>query len=531
AMDYDNPFDLVEEIKQYTIKDGLSDNTIKSILEDENGNLWLGSNSGLSFFEINSNSFTNFNESDGLTGDDLNLSSALKTEDNFMFWGSTTGIILFEPNQIKSSTFIPNIVFTEFQVFNEDVKAGTGSPLAQNISFAKEIRLSHSQNVFSLQFAALDYNSSNTIHYAYKMEGFDKDWIYSGSRRFVTYTNLNSGSYLFKVKATNSDGVWSDKVKEILIVIEPPWWRTIWAYVLYLVIIFVGLILIRRTELNRTRLRNELRIREIEAEKLRELEKIKSRFFANLSHEFRTPLMLIKGPVEQLLSGKEINQEEQIRLIERNSEKLQYLIDQLLELTQLESNSIFLKAKKANLIPIVKGIFYSFSSLAEQKIISLRYNSTGDRIFAWIDRDKFEKILNNLLSNAFKFTSENGNISVSISTDITAGKEIALVSVRDTGIGIPKDNIDKIFDRFYQVDDSSRRAYSGSGIGLSLVQELVDLHKWEIKVKSELGVGTEFILQIPLDDNYLNENQKVKDNTKAADDKFEKNEEHHSIAE
>ena len=522
---------LVIKTSQKTIKDGLANNIIKSILKDNDGNLWLGTNSGLTFFNVQSNTLTNYNESDGIIGNEINISSALKAKTNLMFFGSASGIILFNPSQIYKSDYKPNVIFTDFQIFNENIKAGEESPLKENITYAKQIRLSYSQNVFSLQFASLDYNSPGTIKYAYKMEGFDNDWIVSYKRRFVTYTNLNSGEYTFKVKATNSDGVWLDNEASISIVITPPWWRTVWAYILYGLIIVLGLYLIRRTEMNRTKLRDELRLQEIETEKFKDVEKIKSRFFANLSHEFRTPLMLIKGPVEQLLSGRKINQLELIKLIDKNSQKLQNLIDQLLELTQLESDSILLKAKKVNQVPVVRGIFHSFSSLAEQKNISIQFNSTDDKIFAWIDRDKFEKILNNLLSNAFKFTSENGNISVSISTDKIAGNEVAFVSIKDTGIGIPKDNIDKIFDRFYQIDDSSRRVYSGSGIGLSLVRELVDLHKWKINVTSELGVGTEFILQIPLDDNYLNENQKVKDDIQARDTKFEMNEEHQPVVE
>ena len=268
-------------------------------------------------------------------------------------------------------------------------------------------------------------------------------------------------------------------------------------------------------------MRDELRLRDLESKKLREIEKIKSRFFTNLSHEFRTPLMLIKGPVEQLLSGNKINQNEQIKLIQRNSDKLQNLIDQLLELSQLEASSIELRAKKENLISLLRGIFYSFSELADRKKITLKYYSVSDEILAWIDRDKFEKILNNLLSNAFKFTPENGEIRIEVVNTSIDYIHYSTISIKDSGIGIPADKVDKIFDRFYQVDDSSKRAYSGSGIGLSLVKELVDLHKWKIFVHSKEGVGTEFILQIPLDENYLSDTQKNNDVKNVKDDKIE----------
>jgi len=355
----------------------------------------------------------------------------------------------------------------------------------------------------------------------YKLEGFDDNWIKSGNRQTTTYTNLNEGTYLFKVRATNGDGQWSKNEASLKVIINAPWWRSAWAYIFYVLFIGYGLYGIRKFEINRNRLRDELRLRDLESKKLREIEKIKSRFFTNLSHEFRTPLMLIKGPVEQLLSGYKINQTEQIKLIQRNSEKLQNLIDQLLELSQLEASSIELKARKENLVTIVRGIFYSFSELADSKKITLSFNTVKDDISAWIDRDKFEKILNNLLSNAFKFTPENGTIGIEIVNTTIDYIDYTTITVKDSGIGIPSDKVDKIFDRFFQVDDSTRRAYSGSGIGLSLVKELVDLHKWEIFVHSKVEIGTEFILQIPLDENYLSDSLKIFDDKNNDEDKLE----------
>ena len=511
SINHSSPENIIKEINQFSLKQGLIDNNIKSILEDNSGNLWLGTNSGITVFDINKNIFTNYDESDGLAGDEINSSAALKTKNDLMLFGSTNGLILFKPTFIQKSEYKPKVVLTDFHIFNENIKIGNQSPLKENITSAKRINLSYDQSVFSFQFAALDYNSPNTIQYAYKMIGFDKDWIYSGTRRFVTYTNLNPGDYTFQVRASNSDGVWfEDNIASISIAIDPPWWRTVWAYILYGLIVVVGLLLIRRIEINRVKLRNEIRIRDIESEKLKEVEKIKSRFFANLSHEFRTPLMLIKGPIEQLLSKKNINQEELLKLIQRNSEQLQSLIDQLLELSQLESDLMYLRASKVNLIPILKGIFYSFSAIAEQKNISLDFFTSEDSLYGWVDADKLEKIVNNLLSNAIKFTSEKGTISLNINIKMIDNKKIIQLSIQDSGIGIPEHKIERIFDRFYQVDDSSQRAYGGSGIGLSLVRELVELHKWQIVVKSEVGIGTEFIVEIPMEDNYLNDDQKLK---------------------
>jgi signal transduction histidine kinase/ligand-binding sensor domain-containing protein/DNA-binding response OmpR family regulator len=494
----------------YKTENGLADNSIKSILEDENGNLWIGTNSGISFFDIESNKFINYSSPDGLIENEFNSGSALSSEEGLMYFGSIEGLNVFDPKQIKQSVFIPAVVLTDFQIFNQPVKVGNESPLKENINEAKAIILSHSENVFSFQFSALDFNSPQSIQYAYIMDGFDADWIYSGNRRFVTYTNLDPGKYTFKVKATNSDGIWSEDFKSILVIVNSPWWRTGWAYAFYVLLIVVGIFTARKIERNRSALRNELKMREFEAKKQRELENMKARFFANLSHEFRTPLTLIRGPIEELINKKAgDNEEEYYQLIQRNSEKLQELIDQLLELTQLENASIPLKAKQENIVSLMRGLLYSFESLAKQKNITLSFHSQNDRLISWVDRDKLEKIINNLLSNAFKFTSSNGVISVGINHTSNNDEEFAEVLISDTGIGIPKEKQERIFDRFYQVDDSSRKNYGGSGIGLALVKELVDLHKWEINVDSELGKGTEFNLKIPLWDSYLNGNEKV----------------------
>src|SRR5690606_2810599 len=335
--------------------------------------------------------------------------------------------------QIKLSNFKPSVVITDFKILNESVNINGDSPLKQSIINTKEIILPYNKDVFSFEFAALDFNSSESIQYAYILEGFDKDWIYSGNRRFVTYTNLDPGDYIFKVKATNADGVWNNKYASVKLVVKPPWWQTSWAYIAYSLIIILGLLGIRRFEMNRTKLRNELKMIEFEVKKKSELEELKSRFFANLSHEFRTPLMLIKGPLEQLKTG-EVNDNyyKNIGLIERNSNRLEVLIDQLLELSHLEKAAIPLKAKQENLNPILEGLVSTFKSAAEQKNISLKINHDLEVLTACIDRDKFEKIINNLLSNAVKFTPERGEINLDIKKIcLPEGKHIAEIIISD----------------------------------------------------------------------------------------------------
>jgi len=507
-----NLYEFDVEINSYTINDGLPDNSVNSILEDDDGNIWLGTGSGISFFNATQKQFTNFSSADGLNGTEMNQEAALKLANGVMLFGSTKGVNIFDPKKIKLSSYKPSVVITDFQLFNKSVKIGQDSPLKESIANTKEIILPYNQDVFSFEFAALDYNSPWSIQYAYQLEGFDADWIASGKRRFVTYTNLDPGNYTFKVKATNADGIWSDEYSSIKIIVNPPWWKSGWAYILYLMTIAISLYGIRRFSLSRTKLRDELKMRGFESQKLREIENMKSRFFANLSHEFRTPLMLIKGPLEQLRNGQvKGDPQNYYDLIYRNTKNLQTLIDQLLQLTQLEVEAIPIMSRNENLITILKGIFYSFESIATQKNISIEFGSDEKSICAWVDKDKLEKIINNILSNAFKFTPSGGIISLDVKNNRRDDGDFAAVKISDTGIGIPKDKLDRIFDRFYQVDDSSGRAFGGSGIGLSLVKELVELHKWKINIESEMAKGTTFILTIPLSDSYLSDKQKIKE--------------------
>lgn len=493
--------DLLNRLESeiYTVENGLPDNSIKSLIEDNRRNLWIGTSSGVSMFNPLTKRFINFSTDDGLISNDINLSAAAMLNNNLIFMGSKSGLIYFQPDYIRLSEYSPPVLITDFRVFNKSVKVSEESPLVKSIIFTDKISIPHSSNVFSISFAALDFNSPRSIKYAYKLESFDKDWIYDTARRSATYTNLYPGEYIFKVKATNSDGVWNDNIKTLKVIILPPWWQTYWAIGIYILVFVLGIWGIVRFQVNREKLRSELKRQEFEAHHLREVEKMKSRFFANLSHEFRTPLMLIKGPLEALINGKiKENISEYYKMLLRNTEKLHQLIDQLLELSQLETESIPLKTELLNLVSVVKSCFDSFMPLAKQKNINYIFNSSLQSAAVMIDKDKLEKIINNLLSNAFKFTPLDGNISVNLSSETNSDFTLAKISVIDSGIGIPKDEQEKIFNRFYQVDDSSKRSFGGSGIGLALVKELVTLHKWNIKVNSEEGSGTEFIIEIPL---------------------------------
>lgn len=486
------------ESEIYTVENGLPDNSIKSLIEDNRRNLWIGTSSGISMFNPLTKRFINFNTDDGLISNDINLSAAAMLNNNLIFMGSKSGLIYFQPEYIRLSEYSPPVLITDFKVFNKSVKVSEESPLAESIIFTDKISIPHSSNVFSISFAALDFNSPKSIKYAYKLESFDKDWIYDTDRRSATYTNLYPGEYIFKVRATNSDGVWHDNIKTLKVIILPPWWQTYWAIGIYILVFVLGIWGIVRFQVNREKLRSELKRQEFEAHHLREVEKMKSRFFANLSHEFRTPLLLIKGPLEQLINGKaEGNLLEYYQMIKRNADRLQNLIDQLLELSQLESETIPLNKRHQNIVAVIANSIANFLPLAEQKKIKLSFNCEYNTIKISFDRDKLEKIINNLLSNALKFTKELGEINVDIFPSCKNDIYELEIIVSDTGIGIPEEHLDKIFDRFYQIDNRTNKSY-GFGIGLALVKELVLIHQWKISVTSKPNEGTTLTISIPL---------------------------------
>ena len=513
----------------FTEKDGLSGNTVYDILEDDHGNLWLATNQGITKFIPQTNQFKNFDILHGRSYSNWWNRLAVKMDNGEMFFGRSYGLIRFYPDSIKENIYIPPIVITSIKLFDKPVP------------FGKEINLSYDRNYLSFEFAALSYYNSERNQYAYKLEGVDKDWVYSGTRRYASYPNLEPGRYIFRVKGSNNDGIWNEAGTSISIIISPPWWKTYWAYISYGLILVLILYGIRRYELNRIELKDKVKLDTAVLKEREKMDKIKSRFFANISHEFRTPLTLIKGPAEKIISNTSENIKKDAGLIKKNSTQLLQLVNQLLDLSKLESGKLKLEAAKGNIVSFVKGIALSFESLSEEKDITLKIFSEKDLIEVYFDREKMIKILSNILSNAFKFTQQNGKITVSITESATLPGEVLTnkgvssqpkadqtsaervsasskipnksvkIKIRDTGIGILKVEIPKLFDRFYQVDSSFTTEYEGTGIGLALTKELVELHHGSISVESEREKWTEFTLSFPLGRNHLTDEDIVPD--------------------
>jgi signal transduction histidine kinase/ligand-binding sensor domain-containing protein/CheY-like chemotaxis protein len=513
-----NRFDRdTERFTRYTMNDGLPNNVIVGILDDAQGNIWLSTNKGLSRFNPEKETFRNYDVSDGLQSNEFNVGAHCKSGTGELFFGGINGFNRFHPDSLTDNPHVPPIVITDFQIFNESVRISDDDQtrnekiytLPKHIVEVEEIELSYRESVFSFEFTALDYRNPQKNQYAYMMVGFDKDWYHTNAdRRYATYTNLDPGKYIFRVKGSNNNGIWNDAGASIILTITSPPWRTGWAYGIYILLIGIIIFGVWRFRVSRLKLHHELEMEHFEADKLREMDEVKSHFFANISHEFRTPLTLIQGPLKQLLSDEFQGQPKKLyRMMLRNSHRLLQLINQLLDLSKLESGRMVLQTRPENIIKILKGLVLSFMSLAERKKITLTFDAKDESIRGYVDRDKIEKIITNLLSNAFKFTPERGKISVSAEettlSQATESKRGVLIAISDTGQGITPDRLDKIFDRFYQVDDSMTRKREGTGIGLALAKELVELHYGEIQVSSEVGKGTIFTVRLPLEKQHL----------------------------
>jgi len=524
---YDRQRDSIQVLND---KNGFpEDYYVYVIKEDDQNNLWLRTNEGLAKYNQVQEKFKIYNEQDGL----INCKSIFNgfqaffhSKNGMMYYGTANSLIRFHPDSIKENPDVPNVRLTDFRVHNDPVLIGSNSILKKSITVTDTIHLTYELNNISFEFAALDFTAPGKNQYAYRMEGVDKNWIYSENRSRASYTNMDPGEYVFRVKGSNNDGLWNETGTSVHLIITPPWWRTTWAYSGYIFIFVFTLFALRAYDQKRQRLKQALILEQEHAEKLEEVDRMKSHFFANISHEFRTPITLILGPVEQMLSGSfRGNLKEQYQMILRNGRRLLRLINQLLDLSKLESGRMTLRVSKYNIVELVKNFIQCFESLAKRKNILLEFDAEKEHISLYVERDKIEKILNNLLSNAFKFTPEQGKISVQITADKPhkslsaklnknrsylsdkSQNEWLTISISDTGIGIESDRLEKIFDRFYQIDDSQKREYEGSGIGLSLTRELVELHHGVLKVESEPGKGSTFFIYLPLGKDHFSKDE------------------------
>lgn len=495
--------------------DGLPNNVIYGILEDNNRNLWLSTNLGLSRFNPDKFTFDNFSVKDGLANEEFNTNSYLKSSTGEMYLGGIYGLTYFNPESIAKKKAHQNVVFTNLSILNKDIKTN------KNITYAKNIELQSSENVFTVSFAALDYQNLGRVEYNYQLAGEDSTWIDLGKTRNVTFTNVSPGDYKLRVRSKTSFTNWSDDIAELSITILPPIWQTWWMYSIYVIILLLGFAILIRYEQNRQRHKQDAEIEKLRVENLLEIDKAKSNFFANISHELRTPLTLVLGMLESIKSvvktkyaDSEID--DKINIAYKGGQKQLEMVNQILNLTKIDAGEEEFNASVANIVPLIRIICSSFESLAELNKLKLNFTTDYEIIPVNYDVDKIEKVMNNLLSNAIKFTPGGGEISVSIKSglsdlDFQKGKiesnkeaqRFVQILVNDSGVGIIEEKLTHIFDRFFQADDSGTKKYEGVGIGLSLTKELVTLHNGEIKAESVPGEGSTFTISLPIDFNSL----------------------------
>ncbi len=493
----------------YTTSDGLPDNLILNILEDDNHTLWLSTPNNLCNAIQNGSrtafSIISYDETNNIQNREFNDNAALKTKAGELIFGGPSGFNIIDPDKIQKPLNRPEIVFTGIQILNNYIEPGEFINdrvlLQQSLTYLESISLKYKENVFSIEFASLDFGHGARDKYAYMLEGFNSDWLYAdGARRRATYTNLSPGLYHFKVKILGRDGLWSD-VKTLRINIEPPFWRTPVAYIIYALFAAGLLLLWRRIMLERMRMRFEVQQQRREAERAHSIEQLKTKFFTNVSHEFRTPLSLIIAPLDRII--KQIPDEEyknQLNLVQRNAKRLLNLVNQLLDFRKIEVQEVKLHPAIGDIIAFVNDISQSFMDVAEKKGIQFSFSSNIGSLEIYFDRDKIEKILLNLLSNAFKYTHDNGVVSLNLiySPSVNNENEGTLaIEVKDTGIGIPASQQEKIFERFFQTDLPDSMVNQGTGIGLAITKEFVKLHNGIITVKSEPDKGTCFTVLLP----------------------------------
>lgn len=495
-----------ERCTSFSEPDGLSNGVIYKILEDDFGKIWVSTNSGISSFDRKHLRFKNFSYQNGLERSSFSLGAGLKTARGEMFFGGLNGFNYFDPLGLQCNKNTPLLQLTALKIFNKTVVPGDDDALKMHVSIAKEIRLDYKQN-FSIDFISLNYTAPQESRYSYKLEGFDKDWNHIGNSHTAVYTNVDPGEYTFRVKASSDDGSWSTPEKTIRIYVKPPFWRTKVAYLLYILtaVLIVGLMRymgIRKLknkfalEQERQQVRQMIAEERKEAERQHEFDQLKIKFLTNLSHELRTPVSLITGPVDKLLGQEKITEKRaQLSTVKRNANRILNLVNQLLDLRKLEETELNLHLTTGDIISFVRDIAGSFNDISDAKQINFNFTASINHYYTRFDSDKLERVLLNLLSNAFKFTGKDGKIELLV--ELVAESGVIKIIVSDTGIGMSKEVQGKIFSRFYQGNENRNVPGQGSGIGLSIAKEFVKLHGGSIDVESIPDKGSIFTVLLP----------------------------------
>jgi signal transduction histidine kinase/ligand-binding sensor domain-containing protein/DNA-binding response OmpR family regulator len=492
------------------ITDNLGFENVRSILQDDESNLWIGTSKGLVKYNAETKVQHTYTTDDNLPSNIFIKGAALKAKSGLFYFGTANGFITFYPKQITNNPIIPPVYLLNFWINGKkiitDSLYNNHLILDKELPFANKITLRHNENSFTFDYVAINFTSPNKINYVYMLEGFDNDWISNNHLQTVSYTNIDPGTYTFKVKASNNDGIWNEKCTAIQLEILPPFWRTYWFY-LIIAFLFIAIELtIRRIIIDHLNLVNRIKIEEQRSEfvkKENELNQQRIKFFFNISHELRTPLTLILGPIENLIEKPESpDLKNKLASVKANADHLLRLVNQFLDLYKLESKRMKLELVEADIVDFTANLITSFNELANQKKINFTQTFEIKNCLAFFDSDILEKILFNLLSNAFKYTPSGGEISVNLQfKNDHRNCKMVIITITDSGIGIERAYHHSIFERFFQLENNQTQLNAGTGIGLSLAKELITLHKGSIRVESEPGEGSRFIVELPIDKN------------------------------
>ncbi|TNJ45851.1 response regulator [Tamlana fucoidanivorans] len=489
----------------YTEENGLSSNFVSSIVSTDMNSFWVSTFNGLVKFNKKDETFENFGDWHNLPTKQFQPKASVILPDNRIGFGGSKGLIIFHPDSIFKKHRNPRIVLSSLKIDNKDASVGTkGSPLKKSIANTENLVLKSNQNDFSLEFAALDFNKLGGNKYAYILEGYMGEWVNIGTSKSVGFTNLNHGDYTLKLKVINTSSEASEKILNISI--APPFYATWWFKFFILCTLVTLVYYYNKYTIISTKQKNENELQRLKLKSEEDFNQMRFRFFTYISHELRTPLTLISDPISQLIKNKKDKTDKDyhfLKLINKNVFRLLRLVDQILDISKLEGDTLSLQVADQNIVTCIEDTASAFQEFAIQNEITFKFVREHDIINGYIDEDKVEKIIYNLLSNAFKFTPKKGTISIHLNySDNT--KNYIVISVKDNGIGIPEDKLSKIFEGFYQVRSAKQLNPNGAGIGLDYVNRLVKLHLGEISVKSEIDIGSTFTFTLPIKEEFYN---------------------------
>lgn len=485
-----------ENFTSFTTSEGLPNNVVYKIVEDNFSNLWFTTNQGVVCMNINDYKIKQYTKSDGLLSNQFNYKSGIKDQNGYIYFGGLEGFVAFNPTSFISNKLPPPVCITQFELFNTVVKPNeTGSPLNNAIGATQEIELKHDESTFSFSFAALSYVAPEKNKYAYILEGFNHDWIYLDQLQKAGYSNIPPGKYTFKVKASNNNGVWSDETASVAIHILPPYYKTVWAYIAYFIIFTCSISLFIIAYRNRIRNKNKYQQEIFENEKSREVYAAKIAFFTNITHEIRTPLSLIKGPLEYIIKEKVSTSErdEYLRVIERNTNRLLDLSNQLLDFRKTEQEGFRLTFTEVDILVLIKDIYMLFKPTAVNRHLKFTVDLPSENFSADVDKEALTKILSNLFDNAVKYAKSE--INLVLRKEDSSFK----ITVANDGLKISETLYDKIFEPFYQIGNKDNEHFSaGTGIGLPLARSLAELHDGHLKCINSDDQFNYFKLTLPI---------------------------------